>query len=225
MPTHQLITLSNTLEASEHIVNLICQTASQYINKNGRFVMILAGGTSPATIYRLLKNKQQDWSKWHLIYGDERYLPNHDTERNSYRVSTDWTNDLTAIKNQHYIVNYESSLLATAKAYEQAITPLLPADFALLGIGEDGHTASLFPHNIHDNLMNPQQVLAIDNANKLPLQRISLNYAAINTSTDICLLGFGKRKEHIIKQWRNNIALPFNCIQGKNSTILVTDFL
>jgi len=222
MSLHSLHTFNSEKEACNFIVKLICSKAKACIHEKNSFVLSLAGGRSPKLIYDLLKEQHEDWQHWHLIYGDERAVELDDADRNSLLVCQTLAHH-TAIPNEnHHLVIKQNTLEATQQQYLQSIQHLLPADFVLLGIGEDGHVASLFPENLQKNIQNNEQVLAINNASKPPSNRITLNYHTFNQSPNICLLGFGEAKKTAIAQWHVNNALPFNHIHGTEHTWLIS---
>lgn len=220
-----LVTFTNANEVAEAGLQLLLQAANEAITQHGRFVLALAGGTTPKKLYQLLANTQQDWEKWFLIYGDERYLPETDNTRNSFMVYENWLSKVNFPVGNHFILNTASDVDTAAKNYAQQIEHLLPIDLALLGMGEDGHTASLFPQNLHKQLQSSASVLAVHNAPKPPSARISLSYQTLNQANIICFLVTGNTKQQAIQQWLQGVDLPVSNISGIKKTYCLTDII
>lgn len=214
------ITCLSVEDMAAKALQLITDAAIAAIRERGVFVFSLAGGNTPGLLYSLLAETHQDWANWILVYGDERYLPDNHSDRNSYLVEKNWLSRIEFPQNNHLTIEYSGNIEKDCICYEDKILPYLPIDFALLGLGEDGHTASLFPLQEHSNIA---RVVVVDNAPKAPEQRISLNYSTLNSARMVCFLVSGKGKEAALQQWRHGIDLPASRIKGKESTICLTD--
>jgi 6-phosphogluconolactonase len=201
---------------------VLTSAADAAIRKKGCFVLALAGGNTPKQLYTLLKNHTTDWHQWFLVYGDERCLPLNHTDRNSNMVQNTWLNAVHFPAENHFIVPADS-VTDAALQYSKSIAPLLPIDFALLGIGEDGHTASLFPGNMAIDSQSNDTVIAVKNSPKVPTERISLSYQALNEAAIIGFIATGKTKNAVLNDWQKNPDLPFNLIHGKEKTFLIAD--
>ena len=131
--------LAQTLTAT------ILETAESSIKKKGSFHFITAGGTTPNRCYDLLSDADADWSKWHIYMGDGRVLPFTHPERNSQALLIHWLKHNDVPVKQINFMNTEAGIEKSAKAYAKLIAGIDTFDLCLLGMGEDGHTASLFP--------------------------------------------------------------------------------
>jgi len=179
----------------------IGKAAARAIAARGRFSLVLAGGTTPLLAYRLLAQNTQDWSRWDLYYGDERCLPVNDAQRNSHMVAQ---TGLTARVGGHYPIPAELGAEQAAAAYAKTIAPRMPFDLVLLGMGEDGHTASLFPGQAW-----PQAaVIAVHDAPKPPPDRVSLSPAALQACRQMLVLVSGEGKREALHAWRDGVDLP-----------------
>ena len=127
-------------------VNRILATAQTAIAERGAFSIVLAGGSTPKSVYALLKDAQADWSKWHVYHNDDRCLPVDHVERNSLMARTTWLNHVSIPANQIHDIPAELGNVEGAKAYAKTLAGVPTFDLVLLGLGEDGHTASLFPN-------------------------------------------------------------------------------
>jgi 6-phosphogluconolactonase len=141
-------------ESIDQLAEAVCQrvldAADKAIKATGAFKLVLAGGTAPVKAYQLLATKQQDWGKWHIYHGDERCLPVDDAERNSLVADQKWLNLVTIPKAQIHAIPAELGAEAGAESYAKDVTEAGKFDLVLLGMGEDGHTASLFPGHVHN---------------------------------------------------------------------------
>ena len=196
--------LENSQALADEALCYILQCAEEAIKKQGRFVFILAGGSTPQNIYRALKNKTT-FEHWVLLYGDERFLAEDDSERNAQLFLKATGQEDGSLHHATHIAfpaktkdATEQSLSDAAMAYQQAIKAYLPADLCLLGMGEDGHTASLFPHNLLSDSKQENLVFAINNSPKAPKERLTLSYQCLAASSELLLLANGEAKSEAI---------------------------
>ena len=208
--------------AANAALDLVLQQATVAIAARGRFVFALSGGRTPGLLYELLATAGQDWSRWHLVYADERCLPSNDGERTSNMVARCWLNRVNFPAGNNHEPAVELGADAAASNYAAAIEPLLPIDLALLGMGADGHTASLFPGHIH-----PEEcaVVPVHNAPKAPADRVSLSYATLCNAQTVCFLVTGSAKKDALERWLHGADLPVARVHGRNKSVLVTDII
>lgn len=204
---------------AKSLLSLLLESAAESIRQRGRFVVSLAGGSSPLPLYRLLGKTPADWSRWFLLYGDERAHPHGHLERNSTQVEKLWLEPAGFPMANHLLPDFSYDLENAASQYERKISPYLPLDFALLGVGEDGHTASLFPGR---EMANPHghSVLAVHDAPKLPPERITLSYEALSGAATVVFIATGATKRQAVTQMLAGEELPVNRIRGQKRTSL-----
>ncbi|MFM1891518.1 MAG: 6-phosphogluconolactonase, partial [Pseudomonadota bacterium] len=123
----------------------ISAAAAAAIAARGCFRLVLAGGRTPAAAYRLLRATPQDWARWEIYFGDERCLPPDAAERNSQLALATWLRHVAVPAGQIHVIPAELGAEQAAARYAPIVAAAAPFDLVLLGIGEDGHTASLFP--------------------------------------------------------------------------------
>ena len=123
----------------------ILDAAARAIERRGRFLIVLAGGNTPRGIYRMLRTADTDWSRWQVYFGDERCLPADSAERNSRMAADAWLNHVPIPQDQVHAIPAELGASAAALGYAETLRGVGDFDLVLLGLGEDGHTASLFP--------------------------------------------------------------------------------
>jgi len=168
---------NDSVQVADIVFQQIALLAQQAIEKNGQFKIVLTGGRTPGLIYKKLVGLKTNWNKWQIFFGDERCLAADDKERNSKMAKDLWL-DLVAIPDQNiHIIQAHLGAKQAAKLYQQQVDSALPFDLVLNGMGEDGHTASLFPEQYSNlDVDNPlQSVLDIYNSPKPPSDRVSLS--------------------------------------------------
>lgn len=186
-------------------VRRILEAAQSAIESRGLFRIVLAGGSTPMNAYRLLTSCKADWSRWHVYLGDERCLPADHVDRNSVMVSEIWVGQVPIPAGQIHWIPAELGPRQGAQAYEHIVRAAIPFDLVLLGMGEDGHTASLFPGQAYD----PEPlVVPVTDAPKPPAERVSLNYAALGETRAMLLLVTGSGKREAVQCWRAGDPLP-----------------
>ena len=194
---HVLATADDVaLAAYEHIL----AEANSAIAERGQFKLVLAGGTTPEKVYRLLAQADADWSKWFIYYGDERCLTADHAERNSVMAEQAFLSGVAVTKTQIFTIPAELGNEQAALQYRQVVKDALPFDLVLLGMGEDGHTASLFPGHQHDT---EELVHAVYNSPKPPSERVSISAKALSNSGQVIFIVTGG------KQKRSNQAMAF----------------
>jgi 6-phosphogluconolactonase len=180
---------------------LIGIAARSAIADHGRFNLVLAGGSTPRATYERLARSDQQWKRWSLYYGDERCLPADDPGRNSQMVLA---TGLAGRVGRHYPIPAELGAKQAASRYRERLKSVAQFDMVLLGIGEDGHTASLFPgHDWPD-----KTAFAVKDAPKPPPNRVTLGVRALQNCRDMLVMVTGESKIFAVQQWRAGGDLP-----------------
>lgn len=207
---------------AKQAVNLIIETAEQSIAERGVFHMVTAGGSTPNRCYELLREqKHQAWSKWFIYMGDERVLPVDDPERNSAALQQAWLSFVPIPPQNIKTIPTELGLEHAVQLYSQTLESVDQFDLVMLGMGEDGHTASLFPG--HHNLDLSADVIGIDNSPKPPLERVSLSYQRLANTRVMLKLISGAGKHAAVKAWLDHQALPINQFTANQQTWVYID--
>lgn len=167
--------------------------------------MVLAGGTTPLAIYaRLAAMPDLDWSRWHLFCGDERGVAANDSARNSLTIEHILLAQQPSAAAHWYPIRAEIGIEMAATEYAALIQPRLPFDLVLLGMGEDGHTASLFPNQpISSGLVIP-----VYQAPKPPPARVSLTPPALAATHNLLIIITGANKAEALARWQQGADLP-----------------
>ena len=200
-------------EINQATLNRILAAAKEAISTRGSFSIVLAGGSTPKNVYALLKNADADWDKWHVYHNDDRCLPVDDVERNSLMARTTWLNHVAIPANQIHDIPAELGNVEGAKAYAKTLAGVPSFDLVLLGLGEDGHTASLFPNQAVDNSADAVPVF---DAPKPPADRITMSQQRLSNTREVIFLVTGAGKQDAVNQWRNGVAIPATLIAPKD---------
>ncbi|OQW93072.1 MAG: 6-phosphogluconolactonase [Beggiatoa sp. IS2] len=210
--------LESATAVAREACHLIIATAHQAIAERGCFRMVLAGGSTPCQTYQLLQQTQTDWQHWFIYYGDERCLPVNDRERNSVMATEAWLGHVAVKSEQIYPIPAELGAIEASKRYAQIISTAMPFDLVLLGMGEDGHTASLFPDHSHTTT---ELVHPVFNAPKPPPERVSLSVQALSQTRKLLFLVTGKSKQAPVLAWRKGENLPVSQIICPHGEVLL----
>lgn len=198
--------LFESIDALRHeVCEVIMQHAATAISKNGQFSIVLAGGNTPRAIYRLLRDMSTDWTKWHIYINDDRCLPVDHEDRNSLMVEQVWLSHVNISANQIHNIPAELGPIEGAKAYAKTLADVGTFDLVLFGLGEDGHTASLFPGHLVDNSADAVPVF---NSPKPPAERITMSQNRLNNTNAAMFLVTGSGKQEAVDCWRNGVDIP-----------------
>ena len=191
----------------------IIDAARRAIAQRGEFLIVLAGGNTPRRVYRRLRDENADWSKWNVYFGDERCLPPDDVERNSKMAAIEWLDHVPIPKDRVHPIPAELGARAAALAYADTLRGVGQFDLGLLGLGEDGTTASLFPNHEWGTAPDAPDVLAVFDAPKPPPQRVSLSATRLSRAREVLFLVAGDSKRDPIARWRAGEQLPAAAIR------------
>jgi 6-phosphogluconolactonase len=190
----------------------ILDASARAIAERGRFRIVLAGGETPRGVYRALRTARTDWAAWEIYYGDERCLPAAHEERNSRMAELAWLDHVEVPKTRIHPIPAELGADRAAGAYAAALRGLGDFDLVLLGLGEDGHTASLFPGHDWGEPPDAPDTLAVLDAPKAPPERVSLSAARLSRAREVLFLVEGESKRDVIARWRAGERLPAGAI-------------
>jgi 6-phosphogluconolactonase len=190
----------------------ILDAANAAITRTGRFRIVLVGGNTPRDAYRSLRDADTDWSRWEIFFGDERCLPASDPERNSRMAEDAWLDHVAIPRNCIHAIPADLGAIESARAYAQTLRGRGDFDLVLLGLGEDGHTASLFPGHDWGIDAGSADALAVLDAPKPPPQRVSLSAARLSRAHEVLFLVNGESKRDAVARWRAGDEVPAHSI-------------
>jgi 6-phosphogluconolactonase len=218
-PNKEWIILSNASDVAVAALNIILSAAKSAIKKTGKFKIVLAGGSTPEQVYKMLAKEKCDWEHWEFYLGDERCLPIRDPERNSEMIRRTFLDKINIPENNVYFIPSELGSEKAAEKYSYQIASALPFDMVMLGMGEDGHTASLFPGHNHNQ---DELVHAIHNAPKPPSERVSLSSRCLSQTHHLLILITGAGKKTALTQWKKGEKIPVSTLSPLgNMTVLL----
>ena len=201
-------------------LEIIIRSAQTAIDDHGEFRIVLAGGSTPERVYTLLAKRQENWNKWKFYLGDERCLPIDDPERNSHMIRSTLINNIDVPENNVFFIPSEKGSKKAAAQYAKIVETALPFDLVMLGMGEDGHTASLFPGDEHNQ---SELVHAVHNAPKPPEERVSLSTACLSQTSQLLIMITGSGKNIALKKWKNGDPIPVSKISSLEKTTILLD--
>ena len=196
----------------QEAVALICRAADEAIARHGIFRLVLAGGTTPQAVYESLRESSAEWMKWQIWFGDERCLPPDHPERNSRMARVAWLDRVAIPATRIHAIPAELGAQAGAAAYVGQLRDIPEFDLVLLGLGEDGHTASLFPGQPWGVDGAAPAVLAVHDAPKPPQERISLSAWRLAWARQVVFLVTGAAKRAAVARWRAGEAIPASAV-------------
>ncbi|MEO5674121.1 MAG: 6-phosphogluconolactonase [Chitinophagales bacterium] len=203
---------------SRAAAQLICDASEMNIGLKGEFSIVLSGGETPRVVYELLASAEYrfkiDWKHVIIFFGDERYVPPSDN-RSNFKMAFDTLLKHVPVAHRNvFPIPTDSTPEENSDGYEEILkekfSGLFPEfDLVLLGLGTDGHTASLFPYT---GILNEKKkwvsAVFVDQQKEF---RITLTASAINSAKQVVFLVAGKSKAEILRQ----------VLEGKKNTQLL----
>jgi 6-phosphogluconolactonase len=216
MNPSQLIIMDDAQALYVRAAEEITHYAGEAICTHGEFTLCLTGGSTPASTYELLATRfhlSVDWKELRFFWGDERCVPPNDPESNFGMANRTMLSRLGLQPQQIHRMRGEDEPVQAAREYEQELRDFFrlkqPGDFpsfnlVLLGLGENAHIASLFPH--HSALYEDKLLAVAVDVEAIPRRRISLTMPVINNAERVVFLVSGEKKAAAVK----------NVLQGAN---------
>ncbi|MGH8190307.1 MAG: 6-phosphogluconolactonase [Rhodanobacteraceae bacterium] len=186
----------------------VVASAREAITGHGAFDIVLAGGNTPRKLYRALRRAEADWPRWHIWFGDERCAPADDPERNSRMARDEWLEHVAIPAANVHAIPAERGSREAAALYARELRSVDAFDLVLLGLGEDGHTASLFPGHDWGTHADSPEVIAVSDAPKPPPERVSLSAHRLSHAHAVLFLVEGAGKRDAIAAWKRGDAIP-----------------
>ena len=203
--------LSDSREWTAQAANLTVDMQRQAVREHGRFLLALSGGRTPGQVYRWLSSPSSaaslDWSQTHFLFSDERCVPADDPESNYRLAEQALFRPLNIPPDRiHRMKGEYPDPHAAAQEYEHELRALTTGehmawprlDLVMLGVGNDGHTASLFPGN--DAVHERRRWVTVGHAPLNPATRLTLTLGVINQATVVLFLATGEGKAGIVKR-------------------------
>lgn len=204
-PDDKVIILSDPAELAREAARRFSQLAAEAVAARGRFSVALSGGSTSAPLYRQLAEQpdQVPWERVHLFWGDERSVPPNHPDSN-FRMAEETLISHVPVRGSNlHRVHGELQPEAAAQAYTAAIHAFFGDtwprfDLVLLGLGNDGHTASLFPGSPALRETARPVIAATASYQGRPAHRVTLTLPAINAGRQVLFLATGAAKAKIV---------------------------
>lgn len=234
MPETKIIVAKNLDELNREAAGLIVSACQEAIARSGRFTIALSGGETPKKLYELLATPEWrnriDWAKTHVFWGDERMAPPDDPKSNHKMANDALLSKVPILAgNIHRVKTELADASKAAGDYEAEIyrvfggqPPALPQfDFILLGMGDNAHTASLFPHT--EALKPSDHIVLALYVSEVGGYRITFTAPLINQARQIAFLVAGAKKASVLREVlygpRDPERLPAQLIQAVHGTL------
>ena len=214
---------ADAAELTTEVIAQLLQSIEEGLTERARFDLALTGGTLGLAISRslveVLNQNADDFAGLHIWWSDERFVASDSEERNAIPFHNKLNNKNVSI---HEVI---SSDLGSA---EEALTDYdsqlenVNLDLAILGLGPDGHVASIFPGR--SDLDNLNRVFLIEDSPKPPSVRISFTMAMINSAEKVWIVATGEGKaEAVTKIIEADLSIPASYVRGSHHTRLIVD--
>ncbi|MCW3119589.1 MAG: 6-phosphogluconolactonase, eukaryotic type [Chitinophagaceae bacterium] len=196
------LNVSNDLEElSRRVAGWVTNYVNETLTKQERFTLALSGGNTPKKLYQLLSSENYknsiDWSKLHIFWGDERYVPFTDDRNNAKMAFESLLNHVPVPREQIHMMRTDIEPEASADAYEKILHEYFTHrrhsfDLVLLGMGDNAHTLSLFPG--YDIIHEKERWVKAFYLEEQKSYRISLTVPVVNKSARVAFLVSGGDK-------------------------------
>lgn len=203
----ELNIFNDSNELSHELAKWITQYITATLKKQDRFTLVLSGGSTPQQLHTLLAatpyKEQIEWSKLHIFWGDERYVPFEDTRNNAKMAYDTLLNFVSVPSDQIHVIRTDIPPQDSAREYEHRLHHYFHAgspafDLVLLGMGDDGHTLSLFPGTavVHES----HKLTDAYFLDKQAMYRITLTAPIVNRASRIAFIVSGNDKARALKE-------------------------
>ncbi len=197
---HKKLALPGNYDAAlSYSTELFVTRAQESIKDHGSFFVALSGGSTPKAIFQRLTSspyqERVDWKNVHLFWSDERAVSSDNPDSNYHMAMTSGLEKMPIPKDHIHRMQAENNLEENAALYEKTILSVLknkPFDWIMLGMGDDGHTASLFPHT--KALHNVEKLVCPNYIPQKECSRMTLTFKCINQAKEAVLFVFGESK-------------------------------
>ncbi len=204
-----LYSFCSTETLAQYAAKYWIRVGQQAIQDKGSFHIALSGGSTPKKIHQIITDPayrdQLDWSKVHFYFGDERCVPPNHIDSNFRMANETLFSKISCHSKNIHRMQGELKPQTAAQLYAETLHNHLPweqnkqpyFDLILLGMGPDGHTASLFPNTTALSIRNKN--VAANYVEKLHAWRITLTYPMLNSAHKILIIAHGEKKQPVLK--------------------------
>ncbi len=196
-------TAPNTFaQAAIHVSELL----DQFVAVRGKCSVVISGGSTVQHTLEHLTTCDIRWSSVRLYMADERCVPREDSHRNDAMISKILVRPALMAPEHFFQIPAELGPHYGAQLYDKTLAGIDHFDIALLGVGPDGHIASLFPN--HPSIESDERVVAVENSPKFPPNRVSIGLAMLRGATHRVVVVSGSEKSDLIAQLKQGLKPP-----------------
>lgn len=221
---------------TEAAAEYICSAAQSAVRKKGYFTLVLAGGRTPNLLYQRMAEQpycdQIPWQQTYIFWGDERFVPPAHPDSNYGTAWLELFSKLENLADQIYpmpttLINAGNAAILYEKTIRRVFTALgtKQFDLTLLGMGNDGHTASLFPGR---DAVKEDRRWVVSTESPSGQKRVTLTFPLLNESKEILFLVTGEEKKEILQKVMEdrkqaNMHYPAAIVSGHQKTLWMID--
>jgi 6-phosphogluconolactonase len=234
-PNVSVVVSRDTESAYSLAAQTIVDAAKQAVESHSKFTIALSGGSTPKKLYELLASPDWavkfPWNKTEFFWGDERYVPPTDPNSNFHMTQQAMLDRVKApTANVHRVRTEETEPGHAAELYEEAIRRAVPAgadglpqfDLMLLGLGTNGHTASLFPYQ--PALHEKAKIVVSEYIDEVKMTRVTMSAPLINAARQIVFVALGGDKATVVRDVVTGVfdpeRLPAQLIRPAHGSLL-----
>ena len=215
----QVIVHETAFSAASGLADAVAEASAEAIARKGSFTIALSGGSLVKSLSGLVGRKDIDFSKWYVVFSDERVVSLSSEDSNYKAAAEEFLDKVEIPSSQILKIKEHMSAEQTAEHYAGQMLDLndsvlprtaecLPVlDMVLLGVGPDGHVASLFP-NSKETAATSGWVLPVTNSPKPPSERITLTMPVINAAQQVIVCALGAGKAEVVQRALEVQSLP-----------------
>lgn len=211
MPNCEIISFVNTSELEHAFAQQICKKLCSAITEKGHASLAVSGGNTPKGLFKVLSNSNLRWSKVTITLADERWVDPSHNDNNERLVREHLLQGLAAAATFLPFKNAADTALNGQQLLAQKLSILGPIDVLILGMGGDGHTASLFPCSAElESAMDAHNILPCQSVTPTtaPYERMTLTLSWLLNSNAIFLHICGEAKRKVLEQGLKNTSTP-----------------
>lgn len=214
---------ADAAELTAEVIAQLLQSVEEGLSEKGRFDLALTGGTLGLEISKslveVLNQNSGDFTGLHIWWSDERFVASESDERNALAFHGKLSNK-NVITHEVFASDIGTAVEALSN-YESQLSGV-NLDLVILGLGPDGHVASIFPGR--SDLDNLNKVFLIEDSPKPPAVRISFTMATINSAEKVWIVASGEAKaDAVTKIIEADLSIPASYVRGSRHTRLIVD--
>jgi len=229
MSEPKLLIYEDQTSLSSALGEFVAKLSAEAISKHNKFTIALSGGSlpgllSPFLVKEPLKSSIQ-WEKWHIFFSDERFVPLTDTDSNFLACNKELFSKVPILKENIYFVKTTNiTLNDSAVDYQNTVSTIVgnvpKFDLILLGMGPDGHTASLFPD--HPLLKEKDKWISfVEDSPKPPPKRVTFTLPLINHAKHVAFVAAGEGKKETLRDvFKKHSQLPSSLVRPVDGELL-----